>query len=119
PAQVLPALAEEPQHLVRAAGLGQSQADGAVEGVLADPDVVAVAAALGGDWPDEIDLVQFVGGPGLPARPPLGGGGGGGAGRRRGGAAGGRGGPAAQSSRCVGARARWCAGWAAGGCRGP
>src|SRR5262245_66150484 len=41
-AEVLPELPEEPQDLVHAAGLGQAQADGAVEGVLAHPDVVAV-----------------------------------------------------------------------------
>src|SRR3954468_17555542 len=46
PAQVLPALAEEPEDFVHAAGAGQAQADGPVEGILADPDVVAVAAAL-------------------------------------------------------------------------
>ena len=67
PAQVLPALAEEPEDLVHAAGVGQAQADGAVEGVLAHPDVVAVAAALEVDRPDQIDLVEFVGGPGLRA----------------------------------------------------
>src|SRR5271157_2298739 len=38
PAQVLPALPEEPQDLVHAARAGQVKADGAVEGVLAHPD---------------------------------------------------------------------------------
>src|SRR5262245_40053346 len=42
PAQILPALAEEPQHLVHLAGTGQAQADSAVEDILAHPDVVAV-----------------------------------------------------------------------------
>src|SRR3954452_2676646 len=64
-AEILPALAEEPEDLVHAAGIGQAQADGAVEGVLAHPDVVAVAAALEVDRPHEIDLVEFVGDPGL------------------------------------------------------
>src|SRR2546421_326780 len=64
PAQILPALAEEPEDLVHAARIGQAQADGAVEGVLADPDVVPMAAALEVDRPDQIDLVEFVGGPG-------------------------------------------------------
>src|SRR5262249_3522057 len=36
-----------------------------VAGVLAHPDGVAVAAALEGDRSHQIDLVQFVGGPGL------------------------------------------------------
>src|SRR5271165_2101971 len=71
PAQVLPALAEEPEDLVHAAGAGQTQADGTVEDVLADPDVVAVPAALEVDGPDEIDLVEFVGRPGLRAGPLL------------------------------------------------
>src|SRR5215472_16745330 len=65
PAQVLPALPEEPQHLVHAAGEGQAQANGAVEGILAHPDVVAVAAPLEVDRPHQIDLVEFVGGPRL------------------------------------------------------
>ena len=64
-AQVLPALAEEPEDLVPAAGGGQAQADGAVEGVLADPEVVTLAAALEVDRAYPIDLVQFVGGPRL------------------------------------------------------
>src|SRR5260370_4797327 len=68
PAQVLPALAEEPENLVHAARAGQAQADSAVEGVLAHPEVVAVTAALEVDWPDEIHLVEFVGGPTLWAR---------------------------------------------------
>ena len=59
------------EDLVHAAGVGQAQADGAVEGILADPDVVAVAAALEVDRPHQIDLVQFVGGPGLRAGPLL------------------------------------------------
>src|SRR5512144_720760 len=45
-AQVLPAFAEEPEDLVHAAGGGQAEADGTVEGVLAHPDVVAVAPPL-------------------------------------------------------------------------
>ena len=45
--------------------VGQTQADSAVEGVLADPDVVAVAAALEVDRSHEIDLVELVGGPRL------------------------------------------------------
>src|SRR3954469_20397074 len=64
-AQVLPALPEEPQDLVHAPGTGQAQANGAVEGVLAHPDVVAVAAALQVDRPHQIDLVELVGCPGL------------------------------------------------------
>ena len=71
PAEVLPALPEEPEDLVHLTGIGQAQADGSVEDVLADPDVVAVAAALEVDWPDEIDLVELVGGPGLRPRPLL------------------------------------------------
>src|SRR5262249_21787934 len=67
-AQVLPALPKEPEDLVHAAGGGQAQADGAVEGVLADPDVVAVAAPLEVDRPHQVDLVQLVGGPGLRPR---------------------------------------------------
>jgi hypothetical protein len=51
PAQVLPTLPQEPEDRVYAAGIGQTQADGAVEGVLADPDVIAVAAALEVDRP--------------------------------------------------------------------
>src|SRR5512135_334951 len=66
-AQVLPALAEEPEDLVHAAGTSQPQADGAVEGILAHPDVVAVAAPPEVDRPDEVDLVELVGGPGLRA----------------------------------------------------
>src|SRR5205823_2796095 len=66
-AQILPALPEEPEDLVHAAGVGQAQADGAVEGILADPDVVALAAAPEVDRPDGIDLVQLVGGSGLRA----------------------------------------------------
>src|SRR5262249_17578826 len=61
-AQVLPALAQEPQDFVHAARIGQTQADSTVEGVFADPDVVAVAAALEVDRSYEIDLVEFVGG---------------------------------------------------------
>src|SRR5262249_17074867 len=57
----------ERQRLVQGAGVGQAQANGAVEGVLAHPDVVAVAATLEVDRPDQIDLVQFVGGPRLRA----------------------------------------------------
>src|SRR5262245_2346468 len=70
-AQILPAFAEEPQDLVHAAGVGQAQADSAVEDVLPHPDVVAVAAALEVDRSDQIDLVQFVGGPSLGAGPLL------------------------------------------------
>src|SRR5262249_35855769 len=66
-AQVLPALAEEPEDLVHAARAGQAEADGAVEGVLAHPDVVAVAAPLEVDRAHQVDLVEFVGGPGLRA----------------------------------------------------
>src|SRR5207249_2161099 len=67
PAQVLPARAEEPQDFVPAAGAGQAQAHGAVEGLLADPEVVARASALEGDRPYPIDLVELVGGPGRGA----------------------------------------------------
>jgi hypothetical protein len=67
PSQVLPALPEEPEDLVHAPRAGQAQADGAIEGILADPDVVAMAAALEVDRPDQIDLVEFVGGAGLRA----------------------------------------------------
>src|SRR5262245_7571245 len=70
-AQILPAFAEEPQDLVHAAGVGQTQADSAVEDVLAYPDVVAVAAALEVDRSDQIDLLEFVGGPCLGAGPQL------------------------------------------------
>src|SRR5262249_10534068 len=66
-AQLLPARAEEPQDLVQAAGRGQAQANGAVEGVLADPEVVAVPVSLEVDRPHQVDLVQFVGGPSLRA----------------------------------------------------
>src|SRR5262249_26330752 len=45
-AQVLPLLAEEPQDLVNATGIRQPVADGTVEGILADPDRVAVTAAV-------------------------------------------------------------------------
>jgi len=71
PAQVLPALPEEPQDLVHLAAIGQAQADGPVEDVLADPEVVAVAAALAVNWPDELDLVELVGGSGLRPGPLL------------------------------------------------
>jgi hypothetical protein len=67
-AQVLPALAQEPEDLIHAAGISQAQANGAVEDVLADPDVVAVTAALKVDRPHEIGFVEFVGGPGLGTR---------------------------------------------------
>src|SRR5262249_30682832 len=70
-AQVLPALAEEPEDLVHAPGVGQAQADGPVEDVLAHPDVMPLAAALEVNRPDQIDLVQLVGSPGLRARPRL------------------------------------------------
>src|SRR5262249_23188879 len=65
---ILPGLAEEPEALVPAARVGQAPADGAVEGVLAHPDGVAVAAALEVDRSHQIDLMQFVGGPGLRTR---------------------------------------------------
>src|SRR5262249_20466721 len=70
-AQVLPALPEEPEDLVHAAGVGQAQADGAVGDILAHPHVVARAAGLQVDRPDQIDLVQLVGSPGLRAGPLL------------------------------------------------
>src|SRR5262249_55362964 len=70
-AQILPALPQEPEDLVHAAGAGQPQADSAVEGILACPDVVAVTAALEVDRPYQIDLVELVGGSGLRARPLL------------------------------------------------
>ena len=38
-AQVLPAFAEEPEDLAHPTRTGQAEADGAVEGILADPDV--------------------------------------------------------------------------------
>src|SRR5262249_19237308 len=63
PTQILPALAAEPEDLVPAAGTGPAQADGAVDGVLADPDGGAVTAALEVDRPHEIDLVELVGRP--------------------------------------------------------
>src|SRR5262249_40021177 len=88
PAEILPALAEEPQDLVHAAGIGQAQADRPVEDVLADPDVVPVAAALEGNRPDQSDLGPVVWGPGLggggPPPRPQGGGGSRGARRTRG-----------------------------------
>src|SRR5512135_557629 len=68
PSQVLPALPEKPEDLDHTARIGQAQADSPVEGVLAHPDVVTVAAALEVDWPDEVDLVELVGGSGLRAR---------------------------------------------------
>src|SRR5262249_7984514 len=43
----------------------QTQADRAIEGVLAHPDVVAVAATLEVDRSNQIDLVEVVGGAGL------------------------------------------------------
>src|SRR5512144_3014636 len=64
-AQRLPALAEEGQDLVHSARVGQAQADGTVERILADPDVIALASALQIDRPDQIGLVQLVGLPGL------------------------------------------------------
>src|SRR6516164_230862 len=67
PSQILPTFAEEPEDLVPATGIGQAQAEGAVEGILADPDGRAVAAALEVDRPDPIDLVELVRGPGLRA----------------------------------------------------
>src|SRR5262249_7177103 len=66
-AQILPALAEEPEDLVPAPRAGQAEADGAVEGVLADPDVVAAPAPLAVARPHQIDVVELVGGPGLRA----------------------------------------------------
>src|SRR5512135_2785998 len=66
-AEVLPTLPEEPEDLVPAAGGGQPQADGAVEGVLAHPDGVAVALPREVDRPSEIHLMELVGGPGLRA----------------------------------------------------
>ena len=66
-AEVLPALPEEPEDLVHAARIGQAQADGPIEGILAHPDVVAVAAAFEVDRPDQIDFVKFVGCSGLRA----------------------------------------------------
>src|SRR5512135_1313184 len=66
-AQVLPAFTQEPEDLVHAAGGGQTQADGAVEGVLAHPDGVAVALPREVDRPSEIHLMELVGGPGLRA----------------------------------------------------
>src|SRR5262249_15208588 len=71
PTQILPAFAEEPEHLVHATRVGQTQADGTVEGILAHPDVVAVRVALEVDRPHEIDLVEFVGGPRLGSGPLL------------------------------------------------
>src|SRR5262249_13169796 len=67
PPQILPPRPEEPEDLVHAARIGQAQTDSPIEDVLAHPDVVAVAAPLEVDGPDEIDLVEFVGGPGLRA----------------------------------------------------
>jgi hypothetical protein len=66
-AEILPALPEEPEDLVHAAGAGQAQADGAVEGVLAHPDVVAVATALEVDRPHQVHLMEVIGGPGVRA----------------------------------------------------
>src|SRR5262249_46357122 len=70
-AEVLPALPEEPEDLVHAARVGQAQADGPVEDILAHPEVMPLGAALEGDRPDQIDLVRFVASPGLRARPRL------------------------------------------------
>jgi hypothetical protein len=66
-APVLPTFAEEPEDFVPAAGIDPAQAEGAIEGVPADPDGIAVAAALEGDRPDPIDLVEWVRGPSLRA----------------------------------------------------
>src|SRR5207253_11210004 len=68
PPQVLPALAQEPQDLVHVPRVGQAQADGAIEDVFADPDVVAVPTAFEVDRPYQIDLVEFVGRPRLGPR---------------------------------------------------
>src|SRR5271166_3115528 len=103
PVQVLPALPEEGEDLVHAARAGQVKADGAVDGVLAHPDVIAVRTALEVDGPHQVDLVQLVGGPAPGGRD------------TPGVAAAGPGGPAARSSRCAPGRARWCARRAAGG----
>jgi hypothetical protein len=46
PAQIPPARAEESQDLVPLAGLGQAQAHGPVEDILADPDLATVPAAV-------------------------------------------------------------------------
>jgi hypothetical protein len=60
PAERLPALAEEGEGFVHVPGLGQAQADGAIEGILADPDVVALPLALEVERPYQIDLVEFI-----------------------------------------------------------
>src|SRR4051794_40426435 len=65
--QIPAALAEELPHLVHAPRLGQARADGAVEGILADPDEVTLAAALEVDRSHQIDLVQLVAVAGLRA----------------------------------------------------
>src|SRR5512142_1750030 len=107
PAQIFPALSKEPEDLVHAARAGQAEADGAVEGILAHPDVIPVRAALEVDRSHQVDLVELVGGPGLGGR------------GTPGVAAAGPGGPAAGSSRCAATRARWCARRAADGCPKP
>src|SRR5262249_45200313 len=65
--QILPALSEEPEHLIHAARAGQAEANGTVEDVLAHPDVIAAGALLEVDRPHQIDLMELVGGSGLGA----------------------------------------------------
>ena len=52
---------EEGEDLVHPPGVGQAQANGAVEGVLAHPDVVALPPPLQVDRAHQIDFVQLVG----------------------------------------------------------
>jgi hypothetical protein len=58
--QVLPALPEESRDLVHAARAGQAEADGAIEGVLAYPEGVAVAATLEVDRSHQVHLMEWL-----------------------------------------------------------
>jgi hypothetical protein len=59
-AQILPACPEEPEDLVHAARAGEAQADGAIEGILSHPDVVASATPLEVDRPHQVHLMELV-----------------------------------------------------------
>jgi hypothetical protein len=65
--QIRPALPEELKDLVHAARADQAEADGDIEGVLARPDGLTVAAALEVDWSPQVHLLELAGGPGLRA----------------------------------------------------
>jgi hypothetical protein len=59
-ALILPSLPEEPQDLVHAARAGQAEADGAIEGVLAHPDGVVVAATIEIDRSPQVHLMDWL-----------------------------------------------------------